>query len=159
MSSFDFYFEGEPQTVEYRDKTHQGVLEVEGKIYRRGKDWIEVDGRRVPFWTSRGQKEAWVWLDGIVYQFELENQRRRSGSVSGQGAQGGLVTAQMPGKILRLEVEKGQQVEAGDSLLVMESMKMELSVAAPVAGQVSQLWVESDQQVQKGDRLVEVTPS
>ncbi len=58
---------------------------------------------------------------------------------SGEAAGDGQVRAPMPGRVVVVRVEAGQQVEAGTELLVMEAMKMELSVKAPRAGTVAAL--------------------
>jgi acetyl/propionyl-CoA carboxylase alpha subunit len=70
---------------------------------------------------------------------------------------GEAVTAPMPGNVLQLRVSEGDEVEAGQVLLVLEAMKMENTVPAPASGRVARVHVEAGQQVQRGDRLVEVT--
>ncbi|HKJ37092.1 MAG TPA: acetyl-CoA carboxylase biotin carboxyl carrier protein subunit [Solirubrobacterales bacterium] len=64
----------------------------------------------------------------------------------------------MPGKVLAIEVSEGDAVSEGDVLLVLESMKMELQISAPLAGSVAELHVERGQQVSQGDPLVVVDP-
>ncbi len=62
--------------------------------------------------------------------------------------------APMPGLVLRVEVEAGRPVEAGDTLLVLEAMKMENAIKAPVAAVVSGIDVAQGQAVDKGALLV-----
>ena len=64
--------------------------------------------------------------------------------------------AQMPGKVLQVSVKVGDAVEAGANLLLMESMKMELAMDAPVAGVVTKVEVSPEQMVSQGDLLVEI---
>ena len=71
-------------------------------------------------------------------------------------AAGGTVKAQMPGKVLQVSVKVGDTVEAGTNLLLMESMKMELAMDAPVAGKVTKVEVSPEQMVSQGDLLVEI---
>ncbi len=66
------------------------------------------------------------------------------------------VVAPMPGQVSAVRVSVGESVEAGQSLIVLEAMKMENAVAAPAAATVSGLLVEVGQQVQRGDPLVEL---
>jgi biotin carboxyl carrier protein len=66
----------------------------------------------------------------------------------------GAVTAQMTGRIVRLAVEVGQTVAAGDLLLILEAMKMENEVRSPRAGTVKELRVAPGDRVSKGDPLL-----
>ncbi|MCG8338183.1 MAG: biotin attachment protein [Proteobacteria bacterium] len=74
-----------------------------------------------------------------------------TGSASGEP-----VKAQIPGKILRLEVNEGDSVSAHQTLLVMEAMKMETEVKAPREGKVDKIHVAADQAVQTADVLVTI---
>lgn len=72
-----------------------------------------------------------------------------AGSVSGEP-----VKAQIPGKILRLEVKEGDAVEIHQTLLVMEAMKMETEIKAPRAGKIAIVHVDVDAAVQTADTLI-----
>ncbi len=64
------------------------------------------------------------------------------------------VTAPMPGTILSLAVKKGQAVEEGEVLCVLEAMKMENEIVAPQSGIVSNISIRENQTVEAGDILV-----
>jgi biotin carboxyl carrier protein len=66
------------------------------------------------------------------------------------------VVAPMPGRLVRVLVQPGQQVEAGDGLLVMEAMKMENELRSPRAGRVAELLVREGQTVETAALLVVV---
>lgn len=66
------------------------------------------------------------------------------------------VRAEMVANVLRLEVQVGAEVHSGDTLLLLESMKMEIPVLAEVAGRVSAILVAPGTVVQEGDVLVEL---
>jgi len=66
----------------------------------------------------------------------------------------GAVSAQMTGRILRVAVQAGETVAAGDLLLVLEAMKMENEIRAPQAGAVKEVRVAPGDRVSKGDPLV-----
>ena len=68
----------------------------------------------------------------------------------------GSLLAPMPGTVVRVEVEAGQQVEAGQAAIVLEAMKMQHTVAAPHSGTVTALPVVPGQQVTSGDVLAVV---
>ena len=80
--------------------------------------------------------------------------RARGGSVAGAG--GDSVAAPMQATVVKLAVEEGQRVEAGDQLVVLEAMKMEQSIAAPHAGVVTGIDAPVGQTVPSGHVLMSV---
>lgn len=71
----------------------------------------------------------------------------------------GTVKALMPGRIVRVMVRKGETVQKGAGLMVLEAMKMENEIQAPSDGVVEEVFVESGQTVESGADLVRVAPS
>jgi biotin carboxyl carrier protein len=69
--------------------------------------------------------------------------------------EGGIV-APMPGLVLAIKAREGDTVAAGQTLLVMEAMKMENAIASPYAGTVSKIYVRDGDSISEGDLLVEV---
>ena len=76
---------------------------------------------------------------------------RRHGTVEAEGRQ--PVTAPMPGKVIRLLVKVGDDVEAGQGLLVVEAMKMQNEIRSPKKGKVERLLANEGQTVNVGDIL------
>jgi len=68
----------------------------------------------------------------------------------------GTVKAPMPGTILSVKVSTGQQVKAGDVLLILEAMKMENEICAAGNGVVTQIRVQSGTTVNTGDPLIDL---
>ena len=68
---------------------------------------------------------------------------------------GGL-TAPMPGKVIDLKVKKGKNVKAGDTLVILEAMKMEHSIKASEDGKVTELYISINDQVENGALLMVV---
>ncbi|MEZ5558858.1 MAG: biotin/lipoyl-binding carrier protein [Pseudomonadales bacterium] len=64
------------------------------------------------------------------------------------------VESEVQGNVWKVEVAEGQQVAAGDVLIILESMKMEIPVEAPAAGRVVELRVAPEDAVDEGDVLV-----
>lgn len=79
--------------------------------------------------------------------------RRRSG-----GAGSGSLTAELPGQVMEVLVAEGQSVSEGQTLLLLEAMKMEIRVTAPQAGTLTRLLVSAGDTVERGQQLAEVTP-
>ncbi len=66
----------------------------------------------------------------------------------------GEVAAQITGTVWKVEVKVGQAVSAGDTLVILESMKMEMPVEAPEQGTVAEIRCHETQPVNEGDVLV-----
>jgi acetyl-CoA carboxylase biotin carboxyl carrier protein len=61
------------------------------------------------------------------------------------------VRAEITANVWQVRVELGQKVDVGDELVILESMKMEIPVVAPIAGTVTQIAVAEATQIQEGD--------
>ena len=68
----------------------------------------------------------------------------------------GSLTAPMPGKILNINVKKGSSVKTGETLLILEAMKMEHTIKATSDGQVIELYVKTGDQVESGSDLMKI---
>ena len=66
------------------------------------------------------------------------------------------VRAEITANVWQVHVEAGQVVAEGDTLAILESMKMEIPVEAPVAGMVTSVAVKPDDQVQEGDLIATI---
>jgi acetyl-CoA carboxylase biotin carboxyl carrier protein len=66
------------------------------------------------------------------------------------------VTAELTGNLWKLVVKEGQEVQADETLMILESMKMEIPVVSPRAGKVSKIHVKEGDAVQEGQLLAEV---
>lgn len=69
-------------------------------------------------------------------------------------AEGTVISAPMPGKVLKVVVQSGAAVNAGDLLLVLEAMKMENEILAPAGGTVKEIRAHDGDSVNTGDLLV-----
>jgi biotin carboxyl carrier protein len=66
------------------------------------------------------------------------------------------IRSEIPATVWQVKVAAGDTVESGDELIILESMKMEIPVVAPVSGTVSAIHVSPDDRVQEGDALAEL---
>ena len=66
------------------------------------------------------------------------------------------VTAELTGNLWKIVVREGQQVGVDETLMILESMKMEIPVNAPKAGRVGRIHVQEGQTVQEGQLLAEI---
>ncbi len=138
----------------------QGVLRVGGDqtvtFVVRDRDasggWIEIDGRSQRFYAHQNRHGVTVWLAGRTYH--LVRVQKGHASDQARDTASGEVRALMPGKILRIPVTAGEEVTERQPLVIMESMKMETTLASPRAGKVSAVKCEAGQLVEMGELLV-----
>ncbi|MCD6559120.1 MAG: biotin/lipoyl-binding protein, partial [Palaeococcus sp.] len=69
---------------------------------------------------------------------------------------GNVVSAPMPGKILRILVKEGEQVKTGQGLLVLEAMKMENEIPSPKDGIIKSILIKEGDTVDTGQALIEL---
>ncbi len=115
---------------------------------------LSVDGVRYAVDVHLG---ATVYVDSVLGHSALVEDPRFP--LLGSEVAAGSLTAAMPGTVLRVHVEVGQQVAAGEMLVVLEAMKMEHAVRALVDGTVTEVVVQQGQQVDAGASLVVVEPA
>ena len=95
--------------------------------------------------------KRWVFLDGDVYEIEMPRPGRKR-----PAAHAGSLSAPMPATVVRVNTEAGATVKRGETLLVLEAMKMELPVRAPADGTVTAVNCRVGELVQPGTSLVEI---
>lgn len=156
---------------------HDVTLEVRGEEFtlREGervvsgrRRWagarltLEVEGRVIEAHVTRDARGTLeLWLGSERYAIE-EERGGGGGAVRGTGdADEDELTAPMPAKIVRVHVAAGDPVESGQPLVVLESMKMEMSVTAPRPGRVRRVGpdVVPGAIVTAGTLLVELEPA
>ena len=104
-----------------------------------------------------GAEAVWVQVDGRTWVLPLEKTSR--GKAGGPGAGGdGVVTSPMTGTVRKVFVEAGAAVTNGDALMVVEAMKMEYTIVAPLNGLVAELRGQVGQAVDLGATLIVITP-
>ena len=115
---------------------------------------LEVDGARVRAVVNADRHAVDVSLRGQRFLFERADAFADHGVELGDGT----VAAPMPGTVLAVRVAVGDRVEPGQTLGIMEAMKMELALKAPFAGVVDEVGTTVGQLVVLGARLFVVRP-
>jgi 3-methylcrotonyl-CoA carboxylase alpha subunit/acetyl-CoA/propionyl-CoA carboxylase biotin carboxyl carrier protein len=116
---------------------------------------IDVEGRVETFHVEEHPAELWVTHRGESHVFaDPELAVGASSATAGDGQ----VVAPMPGTVVDVLVQADQPVAAGDTLVLMEAMKMELSMTAPIDGVVTRVGVAAGDRVALGQLLVVVEP-
>ena len=160
---------GERHALELRREGARVFAEVDGRGYELDVRATEagalllLSGGRV--YECRAERagarsDAWrVEAGGRAYEVTLVDPRRlRAAGGAGAGLAEGraAVSSSMPGKVVRVLVEAGAQVEAGDALVVVEAMKMQNELKSPKAGAVVEVAARVGATVNAGEVLVVV---
>ena len=111
---------------------------------------IEHNGTIQYAYATRVGDQWWIHYDGRINVVNMHE----AGSKGSDADEGGL-TAPMPGTILEVQVKQGQRVREGQTLLVMEAMKMEHTIVAPANGIVEKVFFQPGNLVQNDAKLVE----
>lgn len=130
--------------------TGESVAEGEEPRVRRDVP-VEVNGRRY---------SVSVWVPESAGAVAAAGPARRKASTGGSGGGGtGKVAVPMQGTVVKIEAEVGQEVAAGDTVLVLEAMKMENNIAADIAGTIAEINVAVGDTVGAGDVVLVITPA
>ena len=128
-------------------------------LLKRGHAAIEMYIHQISYPGGHRQgSNLEVLIGRQKIEASVENFHRRTLPSQGQYTDGDL-RAPMPGVVVEILTEVGQQVSEGDVLVIMESMKMKMQMRTLVSGQVKTVAIEPGQDVEKGDLLVAISQS
>ena len=152
-----FEFENTEYDFEYKQKRDQKFLFSNNKeafIYSSDEDGIDMifDGKRHYSRVTVSKNNILVHMPFGDVMLQLKPRFKMPGT---EVTIGGLI-APMPGKVIDVKVKKGKKVKAGDTLVILEAMKMEHSIKASEDGTVSELLISVNDQVENGALLMVV---
>jgi len=130
-------------------------LEVVGEQLGSG-DWSLIsEGRSWEAGVSATEAGYEVDILGTRHELSVVDPMRKALRLAGSDG-GSVIKSQMPGRVIRLLVEKGQAVEKGTPLLILEAMKMENEIKAPRSGEVKRIAVREGDLIESRALLVEL---
>jgi biotin carboxyl carrier protein len=120
-----------------------------------------MDGKSYESFIYEGDEDSWqVLLRGRLFQVKVEDEREKRLRVAASGgvSEGGefMMKAPMPGLIVALVVEEGQEVEKGQVLVILESMKMQNELKAPRAGKIGRIRVKAGESVEQKQTMLSI---
>lgn len=126
-----------------------------------GSTSIGIDHHIVDLVMEGAPPGVGVIARGHRFYAKVESERLRAlnAALGSRGAASaeGVIASPMPGRVLKVLVAEGDEVEAGAAVVVVEAMKMENELGAPRAGKVKKIHVAPGQTVESGAKLVELS--
>jgi acetyl/propionyl-CoA carboxylase alpha subunit len=120
---------------------------------------FEVEGRQHYAYLAADGSQRFVAIAGETWVLEKLRPQSSRSQISGATPDSGSLEAMMPGLVREVLAVAGAEVARGDTLVVLEAMKMELRLTAPHAGRVRQVHCAAGQVVERGQVLVEIENS
>jgi biotin carboxyl carrier protein len=132
------------------------VTAIAPNLYR-----VDDGQRRWTVAVAGPTDSQWVWIDGQVARLEPRtveppNVGSQKSSPARQRSTRDDLTAPMPATVIRIAVDVGASVGRGDTLIILEAMKMELPIRAPRDGTVKAIHCATGELVQPGVNLIEL---
>lgn len=147
MNTYKFKIYGhEFETRVIRRDEDEVVISVNGQEYKAYLEPTKRSLRAKP--TPKISRPATVPGEGL---------KKTAAPTEAKGA--GVVKAPLPGLILKVTVKEGQEVKSGETVAIMEAMKMQNSVAAPMSGTVATVSCSEGQSVLEGAELLTINPA
>ena len=158
------------QTYEYRNSTFSLDLVPSDGVFRasigdktvlvkliraEGERFdLLIDGRPTSAYISCAGAKRWVTVNGQTLAMTLSGKARMTGGTASRPT--GELAAQMPGLVRAVMISEGDPVKKGQTLAVIEAMKMESKLSAPFDGLVKKLLIKVGQTVEREQILVEL---
>ncbi len=142
-------------TVKNRDYRID-VKKIEGK-----RADIEIDGKAITVYIKQlGVKEEAPRRTPVKKRVEFaETQSHKTPTTADPSGKTVPIKAPIPGVILKVHVKEGDEIKAGQDILIMEAMKMENQIQATRSGKISKIHVKQDDSVMQDEILVEIEPA
>src|SRR4030095_230930 len=128
------------------------ILRVDTEL---GKLELSIDGEHLTAYISSDGAKRWVTINGQTIVLTKQSGARQRGG--GHQHAAGELTAPMPGQVRAVNVSEGEAVVKGQTLMVLEAMKMEIRIQALRDGKVSRLLVKQGQTVEREQILIEMS--
>jgi biotin carboxyl carrier protein len=157
---------GTPYTIEIVDEKHlrvnDRVLEVDfAAVSGQPVYSLLIDGKSYEAYVNPADEDWEVLMLGRLYNASVEDERekrlRAAGGAADSSAGEFHLKSPMPGLIVAIPVEEGQEIEKGEVLVILESMKMQNELKSPRAGTVARVRVKAGDRVELRATLLSVT--
>lgn len=162
MTQFNYQVGDEIKTVtierdgdRFRAVVGDAVYTVVARLWQPGEFDLEVNGQRLRAHVAHDESQLYVAVAGNIWTLKRSPSPRQRRGI-GHSSETGSLEATMPGLVLDVLTQDGAEVARGDTLVILEAMKMELRLTAPYAGRVRRVYCTAGQVVERGQVLVEM---
>ena len=136
-------------------------VRAEGQVFEIASDGdgsLRIAAERsATAWAVTADDVKWVFVDGRVFELvEVRPGDRARSSAEGHHVHHGSLTAPMPATVRRVAVKAGDTITRGDTLVILEAMKMELPLRAHATGTIRAVHCQEGDLVQPGLVLIEI---
>jgi biotin carboxyl carrier protein len=129
-------------------------IEVDAVLARPDVLSLRIGNKAYEVKCERVSSDLHIWVGSVRYAAEVRDPRSLRGRARAVDEHGPKkLTAPMPGKVVRILVNQGAEIEAGAGVLVVEAMKMQNEVKSPKKGTVQKILVNEGAAVNAGDVL------
>lgn len=144
-SIFDVKIDGKLRQVDFVEAENSYSLIVDGKSY-------EID-------CEKSKNGYDIWMGGNYFQVSVLSEAQKRIQLSKKGKKSGgpqIIETEMPGKIVLVKKIKGETVKKGETVVVLEAMKMQNEILSPKDGTIEEMYVKDAQMVEASDKLFKI---
>ena len=155
MQEIKLQFNDKPLTVKYKNNREE-IFTTDKNNSAKINSWdknfidVEIDNTRIRSKVTFDNELLLIQSKSgdVLFKILPKFETAKKASI-----EGGL-NAPMPGKVVEIKIKKGAKIKKGDTLVILEAMKMEHKVLAPSDGKVKEILINKDEQVENGATLV-----
>jgi len=155
MQEIKLQFNDKPLTVKYKNNREE-IFTTDKNNSAKINSWdknfidVEIDNTRIRSKVTFDNELLLIQSKSgdVLFKILPKFETAKKASI-----EGGL-NAPMPGKVVEIKIKKGAKIKKGDTLIILEAMKMEHKVLAPSDGKVKEILINKDEQVENGATLV-----
>jgi 3-methylcrotonyl-CoA carboxylase alpha subunit len=140
---------------EYRVTVEDRVYQVKAAAWSEFLWQLNIDNQKRPVHVAADARRRWIQFEGqapVTLETVEQQSRRRSRGSAGDAR----LNAQMPGQVVDVLVSVGDMVSDGQTMMILEAMKMEIRVTAPYDGVVQHVRVVKGEVVERDQPLIEI---
>jgi acetyl/propionyl-CoA carboxylase alpha subunit len=116
---------------------------------------LEINGNKINVLAQKISGELWFHLNGVTHQYRPEIDQNKS-SQQKKNSDPAKIFSPMPGKIIKVNKKQNDSVKKGETIIVMEAMKMEYNLKSSLDTKITKIHCQENQTVSLGDCLVEM---
>jgi len=115
--------------------------------------YVWIDGKKNVAYVTNDKKSVFVWIDGVSFKFDYLDKEHLN-DLENTNLNRQEVVAPMPGSVVKILVELGQQVQENQPLIIIEAMKMETTLYSQIAGKIKEINCKEKEQVDSDKVLI-----